>query len=85
MSENMGQPIVVDNRPGGNTLVATEALVRAAPDGYTLLMQTNNLSANPTLYKGKISFDTLKDSRRSRWSRAIRTCSSSIPRCRRAT
>jgi tripartite-type tricarboxylate transporter receptor subunit TctC len=61
MSQNMGQPIVVDNKPGGNTLIATEALVRAAPDGYTLLMQTNNLSANPTLYKGKISFDTLKD------------------------
>ena len=61
MSENMGQPIVVENKPGGNTLVATEALVRAAPDGYTLLMQTNNLTANPTLYKGKIDFDTVKD------------------------
>jgi tripartite-type tricarboxylate transporter receptor subunit TctC len=61
MSENMGQPIVVENKPGGNTLVATEALVRAASDGYTLLMQTNNLTANPTLYKGKIDFDTVKD------------------------
>jgi tripartite-type tricarboxylate transporter receptor subunit TctC len=61
MSENMGQPIVVDNRPGGNTLVATEAVVRAAPDGYTLLMQTNNFAANPTLYKGRITFDTTKD------------------------
>ena len=61
MSENMGQAIVVDNRPGGNTLVATEAVVRAAPDGYTLIMQTNNLAANPTLYKGKITFDTTKD------------------------
>lgn len=61
MSESMGQQIVVDNRPGGNTLIATEAVVRAAPDGYTLIMQTNNLSANPTLYRGKISFDTLKD------------------------
>ena len=61
MSESMGQQIVVDNRPGGNTLIATEAVVRAAPDGYTLIMQTNNLSANPTLYRGKIAFDTLKD------------------------
>jgi len=61
MSEGLGQPIVVDNRPGANTLIATEALVRAAPDGYTLLMQTNNLAANPTLYRGKISFDTVKD------------------------
>ena len=61
MSENMGQQVVVDNKPGGNTLVATQELVRAAPDGYTLLMQTNNFAANPTLYKGKIQFDTLKD------------------------
>ena len=61
MSESLGQPIVVDNRPGANTLIATEALVRAAPDGYTLIMQTNNLAANPSLYRGKLSFDTLKD------------------------
>ena len=61
MSEQMGQQVIVDNKPGGNTLVATQELVRAAPDGYTLLMQTNNFAANPTLYKGKIQFDTLKD------------------------
>ena len=61
MLENMGQQILVDNRPGGNTLVATEIVARAAPDGYTLILQTNNLSANPTLYGRKLSFDTLKD------------------------
>ena len=61
MSESMGQQVIVDNRAGGNTLIATEATVRAAPDGYTLLMQTNNLAANPTLYRGRISFDTRKD------------------------
>ena len=61
MAENMGQPIVVDNRPGANTLVATEAVVRSPPDGYTLILQTNNLAANPTLYRGKMSFDTVKD------------------------
>ena len=61
MSESMGQQVVVDNRPGGNTLIATEAVVRAAPDGYTLILQTNNFAANPTLYRGKISFDTVKD------------------------
>ena len=61
MSENMGQQVLVDNRPGGNTLVATEIVARAAPDGYTLILQTNNLSANPTLYGRKLSFDTLKD------------------------
>ncbi|HVF65911.1 MAG TPA: tripartite tricarboxylate transporter substrate binding protein [Casimicrobiaceae bacterium] len=61
MSESMGQQVIVDNKPGGNTLVATEIVARAAPDGYTLILQTNNLAANPTLYKGKMSFDTLKD------------------------
>ncbi len=61
MSESMGQQVVVENRPGGNTLIATEVVVRAAPDGYTLILQTNNLAANPTLYRGKMSFDTLKD------------------------
>jgi tripartite-type tricarboxylate transporter receptor subunit TctC len=61
MSEGMGQPLLVENRPGANTIVATEALVRSAPDGYTLLMQTNNLASNVTLYAGKLSFDTVKD------------------------
>ncbi len=61
MSDSMGQAIVVDNRPGANTLIATEIVARAAPDGYTLILQTNNLAANPTLYRGKMSFDTQKD------------------------
>jgi len=61
ISETLGQQVVVVNQPGGNTLVASEALVRSAPDGYTLIMQTNNLASNPTLYRGRISFDTVKD------------------------
>ena len=61
ISEAVGQQIVVDNRPGANTLIATEIVARAAPDGYTLILQTNNLAANPTLYRGKMAFDTLKD------------------------
>lgn len=61
MSENMGVSVVVENRAGGNTVIATEAVARAAPDGYTILLQTNNLASNPTLYKGKLNFDTRKD------------------------
>ena len=61
MSDGLGVQVIVENKPGGNTLVATEALVRAAPDGYTLLMQTNNLASNVTLYAGKLSFDTMRD------------------------
>ena len=61
MAESTGQQMLVENRPGANTIVATEALVRAAPDGYTLLMQTNNFASNVTLYAGKLTFDSLKD------------------------
>ena len=61
MSDGLGAQVIVENKPGGNTLVATEALVRSAPDGYTLLMQTNNLASNVTLYAGKLSFDTMRD------------------------
>ena len=61
VSESIGQQVVVENRPGANTIVATEALVRSPPDGYTLLMQTNNFASNATLYAGKLSYDTLKD------------------------
>ena len=61
MTETLGQQVLVENRAGGNTLIGTEVVVRAPADGYTLLMQTNNLATNPTLYKGKLSFDTRKD------------------------
>ena len=61
MSESLGQQILVENRPGANTIVATEALVRSPHDGYTVLMQTNNFASNATLYAGKLSYDTIKD------------------------
>ncbi len=60
MAADLGQPVVVENRPGGNTLIATEFVVRAPADGYTLLIQTNNLTVNPSLYN-KLNFDTVRD------------------------
>lgn len=51
MGELLGQPIIVENKPGGGTVVATDALARAKPDGYTLLVANPNLSTNPSLVK----------------------------------
>ena len=61
MSENMGQSILVDNKPGGNTIIGTDAVVRSAPDGRTFALVTNNLSVNQSLYRGKLPYDIFKD------------------------
>jgi tripartite-type tricarboxylate transporter receptor subunit TctC len=59
-SEHLGQQVVVDYRTGAGGNLAMEAVAKAAPDGYTLLMGTPGLATNPALY-GKLSFDPLKD------------------------
>src|SRR5258707_650549 len=50
LSERLGQPFVIENRPGGGTNIATEAAVRAAPDGYTFLLVAPANAINATLY-----------------------------------
>ncbi len=53
LSSALNQPVVVDNRPGGNTVIGTELAARAVPDGHTLLVQINNITALPALSPGK--------------------------------
>jgi tripartite-type tricarboxylate transporter receptor subunit TctC len=61
MGEDLGQQIVIDNRPGANTIIAAQAVAKAAPDGYTLLMAIDGtLVMNPFLYS-KLAYDPFKD------------------------
>jgi tripartite-type tricarboxylate transporter receptor subunit TctC len=61
MGEALGQPIVVENRPGAGTAIGASEVARSAPDGYTLLLgDAGTYAFNPTLYK-KLSYDPAKD------------------------
>jgi len=61
LSKSLGQPVIVENRPGAGGNIATEAVAKAAPDGQTLLMGTNGpLAVSPALYKN-LPYDPLKD------------------------
>ena len=61
MGEQLKQSVVVENRPGANAMIGAEAVARAAPDGYTLLLATAESHAiNPHIYK-KVNYDAVKD------------------------
>ncbi len=60
LSELIGQPVIVDNKPGAGTNIANEFVARSAPDGTTLLVTTSAVAINMALYKN-LAFDTLRD------------------------
>ena len=60
LSERLGQPFVIENRPGAGGNIGTEAVVRAPPDGYTILMASTPNAINATLYD-KLSFNFIRD------------------------
>jgi tripartite-type tricarboxylate transporter receptor subunit TctC len=58
-TESWGQPVVIDNRPGGGSTIGIEMVVRAAPDGYTLLVTSGGIAINVSLYR--LPFNPVKD------------------------
>jgi tripartite-type tricarboxylate transporter receptor subunit TctC len=60
LSERLGQPFIIENRPRADTNIGTEAVVRAPSDGYTLLIVTASNAINATLYE-KLNFNFIRD------------------------
>lgn len=60
VSEALGQPIVVENKPGANSIVGAEFAAKSPPDGYTILTVIGGHAANATLYAGRLGFDPVK-------------------------
>jgi tripartite-type tricarboxylate transporter receptor subunit TctC len=60
LSERLGQNVVADNRPGASGIIATELTVRAAPDGYTILLVPSSFGVNPAVTR-KLPYDQLRD------------------------
>jgi tripartite-type tricarboxylate transporter receptor subunit TctC len=60
LSESLGQPVIVENKPGGGAIVATEYVAKSPPDGYTLLMSASGITINPAVY-AKLPYDAVKD------------------------
>jgi len=59
LTESWGQPVIIDNRPGGGSTIGAQVVVSSAPDGYTLLMTSGGIATNVSLYK--LSYDPVKD------------------------
>jgi len=60
LSEDLGQPVIVENKPGGGAIVATDYVSKAAPDGYTLLVGASGMAINQSLY-AKLPYDSVRD------------------------
>ena len=63
LGDSLGQRIIVDNRPGANTIVGTEITAKSAPDGHTLILLPTSFVTNPSFYR-KLPYDTVGTSRR---------------------
>ena len=60
LADSLGQPIVIENKPGANSIVGADAAAKSPPDGYTFVTVIGGHAANATLYAGKLPFDPVK-------------------------
>jgi len=60
MQDSLGQPIVIENKPGANSIIGADLVAKAAPDGYSIVTVIAAHAANATLYQGKLPFDPVK-------------------------
>jgi hypothetical protein len=60
LSESLGQPVIVENRPGAGGNVAADAVAKSPPDGYTILQNTNGQAISPSIYRS-LPFDVVRD------------------------
>jgi len=62
MQKALGQPVIVENRPGASAMIAAQAVAKAAPDGYSLLFAAaGEIAVNPSLYKDRMTYDPAKE------------------------
>ena len=78
LSESLGQPVVIENKPGAGGIVAGEAVAKADPDGHTLLLMSNGTAVSAGMFKS-LPFDTVKTSPRSRRWAFLISPSSHLP------
>jgi len=60
LNKRLGQPVIVENKPGAGTMIASEYVAKAAPDGHTVLLAASSLGIAPALYS-KVNYDPVKD------------------------
>src|SRR5438132_10418180 len=60
LSESLGQPVIVENKPGAGAIIATDYVAKSASDGYTLLLSASGISINPALYDN-LPYDAVND------------------------